>query len=146
MHSTTSTANNATTSSTGTDHGDDLDRLAELDTRIEQHLDRLVDVYAADPPEHLRMLGPYPTEPNGQQVWRYGATAIERYRIAHGVIDPDTPLGPQPRKPAALDAWRTAERRPPLGRPHPHTGVAGARSRTRGRPRTLSGRRVTGGP
>jgi hypothetical protein len=91
-------------------HGADLDRLAELDTKIEQHLDRLVDVYATDPPDHLRMLGPYPTEPNGQQVWRYGATAIERYRIAHGVTNPDTPLGPQPRKPAALDAWRTAER------------------------------------
>jgi hypothetical protein len=56
------------------------------------------------------MLGPYPTEPNGQQVWRYGATAIERYRTAHGVTDPDTPLGPQPGKGAALDAWRTAER------------------------------------
>ncbi|GMU77506.1 MAG: hypothetical protein AMXMBFR46_03060 [Acidimicrobiia bacterium] len=30
-------------------HGADLDDLVELDTRIEQHLDRLVDVYAADP-------------------------------------------------------------------------------------------------
>jgi hypothetical protein len=91
-------------------HGADLDRLADLDTQIDQQLERLVDVYAADPPEHLRPLGPYPTEASHQQVWRYGATVIERYRTAHEVTEPATPLGPQPRKPAAVDAWRTADR------------------------------------
>jgi conjugative relaxase-like TrwC/TraI family protein len=61
-------------------------------------------------PGYLRgELGPVPTSTRGQRAWRQAAAAIEDYRSAYGVTDPERALGPQPRQPAQRTAWRIAQ-------------------------------------
>jgi hypothetical protein len=79
------------------DHRPELDRLTDLDTRITQRVVQVVEAYTAEPPAHLRALGPYPTEPWRQDLWRRTATGIEHYRAEHDITDQREPLGPTPR-------------------------------------------------
>jgi conjugative relaxase-like TrwC/TraI family protein len=88
-------------------HDVELHRLAELDTHIEDSLDRLVTIHAANPPQHLRTLGPYPKHAARQDMWRRAAVSVERYRTQHDITDPHNALGPIPDNP---DAWRAARR------------------------------------
>jgi hypothetical protein len=88
-------------------HDLELHRLAELDTHIERSLDRLVSIHAANPPQHLRTLGSYPTDARRQDMWRRAAITVERYRIQHDVTDEQHALGSMPDDP---EAWRAARR------------------------------------
>ena len=62
-----------------------------------------------DQPAYVRdELGPVPGSTRGRRCWRQAAAAIEDYRRAHGVTDPETALGPVPREPAQRAAWQQA--------------------------------------
>jgi conjugative relaxase-like TrwC/TraI family protein len=78
-------------------HRPELDRLTELDTRITQRVAEVINEYTSEPPDHLKALGPYPTEPWRQDLWRSTATDIEHYRAEHDITDRDQPLGTVPR-------------------------------------------------
>jgi conjugative relaxase-like TrwC/TraI family protein len=68
-------------------------------------------------PAYVRAaLGPVPTSTRGRQAWRQAAGAIEDYRRAYGIDDPDRALGPEPRDQAQQMAWRQA--RTAIGRVH----------------------------
>jgi conjugative relaxase-like TrwC/TraI family protein len=55
-------------------------------------------------------LGPVPESTRGRRAWRQAAAAIEDYRSAYGITDPERALGPQPRQPAQrAAAWRSAQ-------------------------------------
>jgi hypothetical protein len=83
-------------------------------------------------------LGPVPESARSRRAWRQAAAAIEDYRRAYQLTDPDQALGPVPREPAQRTAWQqtrqTAQRirvrqrttnpdreqqRAPAARPHP---------------------------
>ena len=89
------------------EHRPELDRLAAIETRIDQRLDVLVDALTTRPPEHLTPLGDVPSTEYGQQCWRDSARAVEAYRIAHSVTARDTMLGGLPNDLDAADAWRS---------------------------------------
>jgi hypothetical protein len=60
-----------------------------------------------DRPGYLRaLLGPVPESTRGRRAWRQAAGAVEAYRQAYDVHDPDRPLGPEPREPAQRAAWQ----------------------------------------
>jgi hypothetical protein len=62
-----------------------------------------------DQPAYVRdELGPVPGSTRGRRCWREAAAAIEDYRRAHGVTDPETALGPVPREPTQRAAWQQA--------------------------------------
>jgi hypothetical protein len=62
-----------------------------------------------DPPGYLRAeLGPVPESTRGRRAWREAAAAIQDYRRAYGITDPDQALGPAPREPTQRAAWRHA--------------------------------------
>jgi len=62
-----------------------------------------------DPPGYLRQeLGPVPESTRGRRAWRQAAAAIEDYRRAYRIGDPDQALGPVPREPAQRAAWHQA--------------------------------------
>ncbi|HET6815223.1 MAG TPA: MobF family relaxase [Actinomycetota bacterium] len=62
-----------------------------------------------DPPDYLRQeLGPIPDSTRGRRAWRQAAAAIEDYRRAFGISDPDRALGPMPRQPAQRATWQQA--------------------------------------
>jgi hypothetical protein len=62
-----------------------------------------------DPPGHLRAeLGPVPESTTGGRAWREAAAAIQDYRRAYGITDPDQALGPAPREPTQRAAWQHA--------------------------------------
>jgi hypothetical protein len=62
-----------------------------------------------DPPGYLRQeLGPIPDSTRGRRAWRQAAAAIEDYRRAFGISDPDQALGPMPRQPAQRATWQQA--------------------------------------
>jgi conjugative relaxase-like TrwC/TraI family protein len=90
------------------DHRPELDRLTDLETRIGQRVVQVVNEHTVEPPEHLKALGPYPTEPWRQDLWRRTATDIEHYRAEHDITDQDQPLGAAPRYGhTAYDAYRS---------------------------------------
>ena len=91
----------------GREHRPELDRLATIETRIDQRLDLLVDTLTTRPPKYLASLGEMPRSEYGQQCWRDSARAVEAYRIAHSVTDRDTMLGGLPDDLDAADAWRS---------------------------------------
>jgi hypothetical protein len=68
-----------------------------------------------DLPGYLRAeLGPVPESTRGRRVWRQAAAAIEDYRRAYGITDPNQAQGPAPREPVQRAAWqqvRTAAQR-----------------------------------
>jgi hypothetical protein len=78
-------------------------------------------------------LGPIPGATRGRRAWRQAAAAIQDYRRAYGISDPEQALGPAPRESAQRAAWhqaRTAAQRVQEG---PHSAnreerTAGARS------------------
>jgi hypothetical protein len=53
-------------------------------------------------------LGPVPASTRGRRAWRQAAAAIEDYRRASGISDPEQALGPVPREPAQRAAWQHA--------------------------------------
>jgi conjugative relaxase-like TrwC/TraI family protein len=60
-------------------------------------------------PGYLReALGPVPESPRGRRTWRQAAAAIEDYRRAYHITDPDQALGPPPSDHAQRAAWHTA--------------------------------------
>jgi hypothetical protein len=60
-------------------------------------------------PEYVRAaLGPVPESTRGRRTWRQAAVAIEDYRHAYQISDPDQALGPEPRGQAQRMAWRQA--------------------------------------
>ncbi len=60
-----------------------------------------------DRPGYLReLLGPVPESTRGRRAWRQAAGAVEQYRQAHDVHDPDRPLGPEPHEPAQRFVWQ----------------------------------------
>jgi conjugative relaxase-like TrwC/TraI family protein len=62
-----------------------------------------------DPPGYLRAeLGPVPESTRGGRAWREAAAAIQDYRRAYGITDPDQALGPAPREPTQRAAWQHA--------------------------------------
>ena len=62
-----------------------------------------------DPPGYLRAeLGPVPESTRGGRAWREAAAAIQDYRRAYGITDPDQALGPTPPEPAQRAAWQHA--------------------------------------
>jgi conjugative relaxase-like TrwC/TraI family protein len=62
-----------------------------------------------DQPGHLRdELGSVPDSTRGRRAWRQAAAAIEDYRRAYDVTDPETALGPVPGDPAQQAAWQRA--------------------------------------
>jgi len=62
-----------------------------------------------DPPGYLRAeLGPVPHSTTGGRAWREAAAAIQDYRRAYGITDPDQALGPAPREPTQRAAWHKA--------------------------------------
>ena len=62
-----------------------------------------------DPLGYLRQeLGPVPGSTGGRRAWRQAAAAIEDYRRAYGISDPDQALGPVPRELAQRAAWHEA--------------------------------------
>jgi conjugative relaxase-like TrwC/TraI family protein len=62
-----------------------------------------------DPPGYLRAeLGPAPESTRGGRAWREAAAAIQDYRRAYGITDPDQALGPAPREPTQRAAWQHA--------------------------------------
>jgi len=62
-----------------------------------------------DPPGYLRAaLGPVPHSTRGGRAWREAAAAIQDYRRAYGITDPDQALGPAPREPTQRAAWHKA--------------------------------------
>jgi conjugative relaxase-like TrwC/TraI family protein len=84
-------------------------------------------------PEYVRAaLGPVPTSTRGRRAWRQAAGAIEDYRRAYGIDDPDRALGPEPRDHAQRAAWRQA--RTAIGRVHAKQRTT---DRTRGQQPTL---------
>jgi AAA domain len=106
-------------------------------------------------PGYLReVLGPVPGSTRGRRAWRQAAAAIQDYRGAYGITDPDSALGPVPRELAQRAAWqhaRTAAQRtqdrqranhrqeraaPSLSAPidrHPHDPARGGRTPARRR-------------
>jgi conjugative relaxase-like TrwC/TraI family protein len=76
-----------------------------------------------DQPGYLREeLGPLPDSTRGRRAWRQAAAAVEDYRRAYHVTDPETALGPVPREPARRATWQQARQ---------------AVQRVRGRQRTI---------
>jgi hypothetical protein len=68
-------------------------------------------------PEYVRdALGPVPASTWGRRAWRQAAAAIQGYRSAYGITDPQRALGPEPREPAQRAAWRQS--RTAIGRVH----------------------------
>jgi hypothetical protein len=62
-----------------------------------------------DPPGYLReALGPVPESTRARRAWRQAAAAIQDYRHAYGITDPDQALGPVPREPVQRAAWHKA--------------------------------------
>jgi len=62
-----------------------------------------------DQPTYLREeLGPLPESTRGRRAWRQAAAAIEGYRRAYRITDPDRALGRGPREPAQRAAWQHA--------------------------------------
>jgi AAA domain/TrwC relaxase len=62
-----------------------------------------------DPPGYLRQeLGPVPASTRSRRAWRHAAAAIEDYRRAYQISDPESALGPAPREPAQRVAWQHA--------------------------------------
>jgi hypothetical protein len=62
-----------------------------------------------DPPGYLRAeLGPVPESTRGGRAWREAAAAIQDYRRAYGITDPDQALGPAPRASTQRAAWHKA--------------------------------------
>jgi conjugative relaxase-like TrwC/TraI family protein len=62
-----------------------------------------------DHPGYVReALGPVPDSTRGRRTWRQAAAAIEDYRRAYQITDPDRALGPEPRDHAQRAAWRQA--------------------------------------
>jgi conjugative relaxase-like TrwC/TraI family protein len=60
-------------------------------------------------PSYLRGgLGPLPESTRGRRAWRQAAAAIEDYRHAYGITDPEAAIGPVPREPAQRAAWQHA--------------------------------------
>jgi AAA domain len=69
-----------------------------------------------DQPEYVRdALGPVPESTRGRRAWRQAA-AIQDYRGADGITDPQRALGPEPHEQAQRAAWRRA--RTAVGRVH----------------------------
>lgn len=62
-------------------------------------------------PHYLANLGPVPTDsPQLRGQWRRAAHRIEVYRIEHGVVDPERPLGLAPREGDQRQMWTDALR------------------------------------
>jgi AAA domain len=62
-----------------------------------------------DRPGYVReLLGPVPDSTRGRRAWRLAAGAIEQYRAAYDVHDPERALGREPREPAQRAAWQQA--------------------------------------
>jgi conjugative relaxase-like TrwC/TraI family protein len=62
-----------------------------------------------DRPGYVRgLLGPVHDSTRGRRAWRQAAGAIEQYRAAYDIGDPERALGPAPREPAQLAAWQQA--------------------------------------
>jgi hypothetical protein len=60
-----------------------------------------------DRPGYLReLLGPVPESTRGRRAWRQAAGAVEQYRQAYDIQDPDRPLGREPREPVQRAAWQ----------------------------------------
>jgi conjugative relaxase-like TrwC/TraI family protein len=85
-----------------------------------------------DPPGYLRQeLGPVPVSTRGRRAWRQAAAAIQDYRRAHGISDPEQALGPVPREPAQRAVWHQArgasqrvQERPPTANREERTSAA----------------------
>jgi hypothetical protein len=61
------------------------------------------------PPGYLREeLGPVPDSTRARRAWRQAAGAIQDYRRAYWISDPEQALGPIPREPAQRAAWHQA--------------------------------------
>ena len=62
-----------------------------------------------DQPAYVReTLGPVPESTRGRRGWWQAAAAIEDYRRAYNVTDPQRALGPQPRDQTQRAAWQQA--------------------------------------
>lgn len=82
--------------------GFDPAHLDALHTELTRRAEQRARAAEFDPPAYLAgVLGRAPDTPDGRQVWRQAATAVEAYRLNHGVDDPHQPLGPTPAEPAA---------------------------------------------
>ena len=60
------------------------------------------------PATSARSSGPVPESTRGRRAWRQAAAAIEDYRRAYQITDPEQALGPVPREPAQRAAWQQA--------------------------------------
>jgi len=75
-----------------------------------------------DQPGYLREeLGPLPDSTRGRRAWRQAAAAVEDYRRAYHVTDPETALGPVPREPARRATWQQARQAVQRVRGRQHT-------------------------
>jgi hypothetical protein len=62
-----------------------------------------------EPPAYLRQeLGPVPASTRGRRAWRQAAAAVEDYRRAYQITDPDHALGAVPRDSGQRVAWQHA--------------------------------------
>jgi conjugative relaxase-like TrwC/TraI family protein len=82
-----------------------------------------------DRPDYLReLLGPVPESTRGRRAWRQAAGAVEQYRQAYDIQDPERSLGPEPRDPAQRGAWQ--QTRAAVERVHGKYRVERERQRT----------------
>ncbi len=88
-----------------TEHRDELERLPHVQAAIEARTAQLVDADVANPPRYLRLLDQPPNDPARLADWRRAADFVERFRIDHGINDPQRPLGAEP-KGGAATLWR----------------------------------------
>ena len=74
--------------------------------------ERLLDQLAVDPPAYLMVeLGPPPANPEGRAAWRRGARALEQYRAAYRIDDPERTLADDVRAAATMGVgWWEQER------------------------------------
>ena len=64
------------------DHGQDTERLDDVDIELSRQLDVRARQIAGDPTAyHLRILGEVPDHPYHLTVWLRGATVLERHRL-----------------------------------------------------------------
>ncbi len=84
-----------------TDHRGDEQLLGELTGTLQRRMIERVDDLVAAPPAHLTgRLGPVPSGPAEQTVWRDAAVLIETYRTECHITDPIHPFGTNRGRPA----------------------------------------------
>jgi hypothetical protein len=111
--------------------------LTDIDRRLTEIADSRVRGALHHPPRYLlRTIGTAPPAGPERDRWRDAVRLVERYRTAHGITDPDHPLGPPGVAPEQTRDRRRAARA--LFEYAPSADLERPRVRTRGLDRGLS--------